>query len=175
MHSPARTESPSTKTQYYKPLQTDNAEIHATLGSLEFEAQLNEEAVTNLSKAVELQPDSPDYLTRLALAEYQAGNIDRFKSFLDKALTHDPEYAPALKTRGDYELGNANFKNAGTDYIAIIKQDAGNVAALLALAVCFFKSNDLETAKATYERVLEFDPENELAIENLKVVSEKIA
>ncbi|MBO24863.1 MAG: hypothetical protein CMO65_06645 [Verrucomicrobiales bacterium] len=156
-------------------LETDNAEIHATLGSLEFEAQHNEEAVTNLSKAVELQPDSPDYLTRLALAEYQAGNIDRFKSFLDKALTHDPEYAPALKTRGDYELGNANFKNAGTDYIAIIKQDAGNVEALLALAVCFFKSNDLETAKATYERVLEFDPENELAIENLKVVSEKIA
>ena len=156
-------------------LETDNAEIHATLGSLEFEAQLNEEAVTNLSMAVELQPDSPDYLTRLALAEYQAGNIDRFKSFLDKALTHDPEYAPALKTRGDYELGNANFKNAGTDYIAIIKQDAGNVEALLALAVCFFKSNDLETAKATYERVLEFDPENELAIENLKVVSEKIA
>ena len=90
-------------------------------------------------------------------------------------MTHDPEYAPALKTRGDYELGNANFKNAGTDYIAIIKQDAGNVEALLALAVCFFKSNDLETAKATYERVLEFDPENELAIENLKVVSEKIA
>ena len=45
----------------------------------------------------------------------------------------------------------------------------------MALSVCFFKSDDFETAKATYERILEFDPENELAIENLKVVDEKIA
>ena len=80
-----------------------------------------------------------------------------------------------MKIRGDFELRNANFKNAGTDYLAIIKQEAGNIEALMALSVCFFKSDDFETAKATYERILEFDPENELAIENLKVVDEKIA
>jgi len=156
-------------------MEPENAEIHATLGSLEFEANLNGDAIVNLSRAVDLQPNSPDYLTRLALAEFQSGNEDRFKMIIDQALTQDPDYIPALKTRGDFELRNANFKKAGTDYISIIKQEAGNVEALLALSVCFFKNNDFETAKATYERVLEFDPENELANENLKVVEKKIA
>ena len=153
----------------------ENAEIHATLGSLAFEINLTDDAVAHLGRAVEFQPDSPDYLTRLALAEFQAGNEARFKTILDQALSYDPEHIPALKIRGDFELRNANFKNAGTDYLAIIKQEAGNIEALMALSVCFFKSDDFETAKATYERILEFDPENELAIENLKVVDEKIA
>ena len=150
------------------------AATYATLGSLEFEAGRPNDAIASLGKSIELEPNSSDYLTRLALVEYQLGNTDRFQALIDQALINDPEYAPSLKARGDYELRNFNFKNAGTDYIAIIKQDAGNIEALLALAVCFFKSEDFETAQATYQRVLEFDPENDLAKENLVAVEEKL-
>ena len=150
------------------------AATYATLGSLEFEAGRPDDAIVSLGQSIELEPTSSDYLTRLALAEFQLGNTDRFQTLIDQALTHEPEYAPALKARGDYELRNFNFKNAGKDYIAIIKQDAGNIEALLALAVCFFKSEDFETAQASYQRVLEFDPENDLAKENLVVVEERL-
>ena len=145
----------------------DNPKLYATLGSLEFQLGLTEKAVKHLRKAVEINGDSPDFLTRLALAEHKTGNTASFTENLDKALNCDPSYVPALKLRGDFNLSVSKFKPAATDYISIIKVEPENIEAILALGVCFYKTNDLETAVITFERVLAIDPDNSLAKENL--------
>ena len=114
--------------------------------------------------------DCADFLTRLALAEYKTGNTTEFLENLDLALKHDPTYVPALKTRGDFNLGAAKYKPAATDYISIIKIEPENTEAILALGVCFYKTDDLDAAVTTYERVLTIDPDNSLAKENLAAI-----
>ncbi|MDP7051782.1 MAG: tetratricopeptide repeat protein [Verrucomicrobiota bacterium] len=148
----------------------DNPILYATLGSLEFQSGLTEKAVKHLRKAVEVSGDSADFLTRLALAEHKAGNTPSFIENLDMALRCDPAYVPALKLRGDFNLGASKFKPAATDYISIIKAEPENIEAILALGVCFHKTNDQEAAVTTFERVLTIDPENSLAKENLAAV-----
>ncbi len=46
---------------------------------------------------------------------------------------------------------------------------------LLLLARCFFEAGDLETAKITYGRVLELDPMQEMARENLSFLDATVA
>ena len=89
---------------------------------------------------------------------------------MDLALQYDPTYVPALKTRGDFNLGASSYKAAATDYISIIKIEPENTEAILALGVCFYKTNDLDAAVTTYERVLTIDPDNSLAKENLAAI-----
>lgn len=144
--------------------------LYATLGSLEFQSGQIDKAVEHLRKAVEMDGDCADFLTRLALAEYKTGNTTEFLENLDLALKHDPTYVPALKTRGDFNLGAAKYKPAATDYISIIKIEPENTEAILALGVCFYKTDDLDAAMTTYERVLTIDQDNSLAKENLAAI-----
>jgi len=147
-----------------------NSALYATLGSLEFQSGQIDKAVDHLRKAVKMESDSADFLTRLALAEHKTGNTTEFLENLDLALQHDPTYVPALKTRGDFNLGASSYKAAATDYISIIKIEPENTEAILALGVCFYKTNDLDAAVTTYERVLTIDPDNSLAKENLAAI-----
>ena len=144
--------------------------LYATLGSLEFQSGQIDKAVEHLRKAVEMDGDCADFLTRLALAEYKTGNTTEFLENLDLALKHDPTYVPALKTRGDFNLSASKYKPAATDYISIIKIEPENTEAILALGVCFYKTDDLDAAVTTYERVLTIDPDNSLAKENLATI-----
>ena len=148
----------------------NNSALYATLGSLEFQSGQIDKAVEHLRKAVEMDRGSADFLTRLALAEHKAGNTLEFVENLDLALRRDPTYVPALKTRGDFNLSASKYKVAATDYTSIIKIEPENTEAILALGVCFYKTNDLDTAVTTYERVLTIDPDNSLAKENLAAI-----
>ena len=147
-----------------------NSALYATLGSLEYQSGLLEKSVIHLRKAVEIDAHSADFLTRLALAEHKSGNVTSFIKYINRALDEDSKYIPALKTRGDYNLNKSSYKDAATDYVNIIKIEPNNTEALLALAVCFYKTNDTEAAVMTYERILAIDPENGLANENLTVI-----
>ena len=114
--------------------------------------------------------ESADFQTRLALAEYKTGNNQGFVDNLDLALNRDPSHVPALKLRGDYNLNACDYKAAATDYINIIKLEPENIEVILALGVCFYKTNDMDAAITCYERVLAIDPDNSLAKENLAAV-----
>ena len=150
--------------------QPSNPALFATLGSLEFQFGQTEKAVTHLRKAVEIERNSADFMTRLALAEFNVGNTEAFKENLDSALIEDCSYTPALKARADFNLSISSHKKAATDYAEIIKVEPENIDALLALAVCFYKTGDKDAATMTYERVLTFDPDNTLAKDNLTTV-----
>jgi Tfp pilus assembly protein PilF len=119
---------------------------------------------------VQIEGDSADFMTRLALAEFTVGNTDEFKKYLNSALEQDSRYTPALKARADFNLSISSHKKAATDYVDIIKIEPENVEALLALAVCFYETGDKDATTMTYERVLTIDPDNTLAKDNLTTV-----
>ena len=148
----------------------NNSALYATLGSLEYQAAQFDKSVEHLNKAVALDGESADFPTRLALAEYKTGNNQGFVDNLDLALNRDPSHVPALKLRGDYNLNACDYKAAATDYINIIKLEPENIEVILALGVCFYKTNDMDAAITSYERVLAIDPDNNLAKENLAAV-----
>jgi len=148
----------------------NNSTLYATLGSLEYQAAQFDKSVEHLNKAVALDGESADFPTRLALAEYKTGNNQGFVDNLDLALNRDPSHVPALKLRGDYNLNACDYKAAATDYINIIKLEPENIEVILALGVCFYKTNDMDAAITSYERVLSIDPDNSLAKENLAAV-----
>ena len=145
----------------------ENSDLFATLGSLLFQKGLYEEAANHLGKAVLLRGDSPDFLTRLALAEYKTGDINSFLEHIENALSHDPNYVGALKLRADNNLNSADHQTAAKDYKKIVKLEPENTEVLLALAICYYNTGNLDACILTYERVLTIDPENALAKQNL--------
>ena len=150
--------------------QPSNPALYATLGSLEFQFGQTEKAITHLRRAVQIEGDSADFLTRLALAEFTVGNTKEFKNNLDSALKQNSSYTPALKARAGFNLSITSYKKAATDYVDIVKIEPENVEALLALAVCFYKTGDKDATTMTYERVLSIEPDNTLAKDNLITV-----
>ena len=147
-----------------------NPALYATLGSLEFQFGQTEKAITHLRRAVQIEGDSADFLTRLALAEFTVGNTEEFKNNLDSALKQNSSYTPALKARAGFNLSITSYKKATTDYVDIVKIEPENVEALLALAVCFYKTGDKDATTMTYERVLSIEPDNTLVKDNLITV-----
>lgn len=151
----------------------DNSALYATLGSLEFQATQFDKAVEHLRKAVVMDGNSADFPTRLALAEHKTGNTRAFIENLNLALKRDPTHVPALKLRGDHNLNAYDYKTAATDYVNIVEIEPENVEVILALGVCFYKTNDMDAAAASYERALTIEPNNSLAKENLAAIRQK--
>ena len=80
---------------------SDNAELWATWGNVEFQSGNHSVAIDKYREACRLAPQLTEYWTYLAIALLKDGNVEEFESSLEAALNIDPFHADSLKLLGD--------------------------------------------------------------------------
>ncbi|MBM3836640.1 MAG: glycosyltransferase [Verrucomicrobia bacterium] len=149
----------------------DSHEICAALGSVLYQKGDLSASCQELQRATQMLPNSSDYQTRLALALLGLERIPEFEAVLGRVLENDPTYRPALRLLADLNFRENRFKDAAQTYHKILLQAPDDTEVMLPLAVCFYKTGDAESAKMVFERVLQIDPQNAVARENLDLLT----
>jgi tetratricopeptide (TPR) repeat protein/glycosyltransferase involved in cell wall biosynthesis len=149
----------------------ESHEICAALGSVLYQKGDLNASYEELQQATQMLPNSSDYQTRLALVLLALDRIHEFETVLGRVLDGDPAYRPALRLLADLNFREGRLKDAAQTYHKILLQAPDDTEVMLPLAVCFYKTGDIEAAKMVFERVLQIDPQNAVARENLDLIT----
>ncbi len=91
---------------------------------------------------------------------------------LRQRLSENPHDPQARLDLGKTFFLNSQFDEAVNCYRALLKQDSRNASAHYNLAVALLAQKKTQEAKAAFQKVLEIDPNNEMAQEELsKLIS----
>ena len=118
------------------------------------------------------QPENVEDHIHHAIASYHDGDADTCAAALQQALALDPAHADALRLTADLDVAEGRYEAASQKYEQIAEGHGISVQSLHALAYCQFKIGDLARSENTYEQLLEFNAEDDLAQDNLKAVRE---
>jgi tetratricopeptide (TPR) repeat protein len=155
-------------------LAPDTPDILSALGTLCYQLGDLEQARTYLRQLVQQGPDNAGDWARLALTFYHLNEIGEFEAALGRALELDPNHVEALRMLGHLNFNHGSIADAAQQYGKLLKQAPDDVEVITALGVCFYKMRDYESAQMMFERVLELNPENALAKDNLHAVKLKL-
>lgn len=143
-----------------------------TLGNLLLQRGDVEEARKEYVKATALHPEYiPGYIGLGALA-LQQGNIRDTEAALLKVVALQPTDIDTSKTLGRIYIESERFDDGVKAYSYILQQVPRDVESMLALGVCHVGSGDLAAARKVFTAVLEIDPQNETARENLVLLDD---
>jgi cytochrome c-type biogenesis protein CcmH/NrfG len=122
-------------------------------------------------KAATLFPDYvPGYLGLGSLA-LQMDKVKEAEAILLKVVAIQPTNLEAARMLGRIYLEGERFEDGIKAYTHILHYEPQDIEGLLALGICHVAAEDTAAARGMFERVLEIDPENKTAQENLAVVS----
>jgi len=104
------------------PVGCDDAELYYYRGNARMAAGRGEEALSDFSKAVELDPTEPSYYTARGLALHRTrGDLERARANFDEAIRIDPNHHAAWFARGllqhdmkQLEAAENDLRRAGT-------------------------------------------------------------
>ena len=121
------------------------------------------------------QPENVEDHIHHAIASYHDGDADACAATLQQALALDPTHADALRLSADLDVAEGCYETARQKYERIAEAHGISVQSLHALAYCQFKTGDLKRSENTYEQLLEFNAEDDLAQDNLQAVRTAMA
>ena len=147
-----------------------NAVAHNNLGALRAERGRLDEAVVQIEKALEIQPDYADAHDNLGVVLTDQGRIEEAIVHLNKALAANPNLAGA-----HYNLARALFRRGSVDeamthYRKALEINPNYVEALNNYGALLAGRRRLDEAIAHYRKALEIDPAHANARRNLDIV-----
>ena len=148
-------------------LAPNQTQIRAALGSLQYQLQDFAAACGSFTIATSQCPGNPDLHTQLAMTHLKQNQPGPAEVALGHALELRPTDPTALKLLADSRRDRGRYQEAGMIYGGLINKHPDQGGVLLSLAKCFYQLGDREGAEATLEQVLTFDPNNEIARDNL--------
>jgi tetratricopeptide (TPR) repeat protein len=125
-----------------------------------------DEAVTDLTAALTVDPSYAWALAERGAAHLRAGRYDEAVTDYTAALTVDPSYAWALAERGAAHRRAGRYDEAITDYDEALRKDPGSASALSNRALTNHLLGDYNAAIADYTRLLEINPGDASALAN---------
>ena len=152
-------------------LAPDQPQIRAALGSLQYQLEDYGAAGGSFIVATAQSPNNPDLQTQLAMTYLKQNRAEAAEAALGRALALRPNDPTARKLLADSKRNRGRYQEAGLIYGGLINQHPDQVGVLLSLAKCFFELGEREGAEATLRQLLTLDPGNEIARDNLLVVS----
>jgi tetratricopeptide (TPR) repeat protein/predicted aspartyl protease len=117
-----------------------------------------EHALADLSKAVELRPDEPEYLFQRALIYRRNGKADLAGADLDHALTLNQNFLRAYMPRAEIRLSEKNVEGAIADLNAVDRLAAKQADLRFLLAERYEAVNRLSQAIAQYDLWIQSHP-----------------
>ena len=92
------------------------------------------------------------------------------KAMLQKALEVDPQYAEANGNLGVLWLQEGDLRRARACFEAVLRQYPNDIGATIEMGIVLARQGDVAGAKEQFRRVLRIDPQNPLALQNLRVL-----
>jgi tetratricopeptide (TPR) repeat protein/predicted aspartyl protease len=117
-----------------------------------------EHALADLSKAVELRPDDPEYLFQRALIYRQSGQVASAAADLDHVLTLNPDFLRAYMPRAEIRLQERNLDGAVADLDAADRLAPKQSDLRFALAQRYEAVNRFSQAIAQYDLWIQNHP-----------------
>ncbi len=137
----------------------DSAESHLLLGMTKFEAMEYPEAIADLTKAAEINPELPDVYSYMGQAQMASGDMKAARESFEKELRRNPNdfesnvrLAVLLKEDGNYERAQQLLKRA----LLVRPDDPG---ALYQVGATYLAAGDLNRALPALEKVVKEYPE----------------
>jgi tetratricopeptide (TPR) repeat protein len=140
------------------------------LGNVQFQLEDFSAALATFRTASTIRPNDAGVQVRLAFAALRCELIDEFETALARALELEPANPDALRLLANLNLQGGRFTDAAKAYRAVLAQIPGDIPSLLSLGKCCFELAGYDEARRSFEKVLELDPANSIARENLDVV-----
>ena len=136
----------------------DTAESHLLLGMTKFEAMEYPEAIADLTKAMELDPNLPDVYSYLGQAQMASGDMKAAREAFEKELSVNPNdfesnvrLAVLMKQDGNYERAHALLNRA----LLVRPKDPG---ALYQVGATYLAAGDMNRALPALESVVKQYP-----------------
>jgi len=137
----------------------DSAEAHLLLGMAKFEAMEYPEAIADLKKATEMNPDLPDVYSYLGRAQMESGDMEAARQAFEKELATNPNdfesnvrLAVLLKQEGNYDRAHQLLNRA----LQVRPKDSG---ALYQVGATYLAAGDMNRALAALEPLVKQYPE----------------
>ncbi len=150
--------------------------LYLVLYDVEEDPDYLERAVNYLREAVDRHPSSAKLMANFGVALVERGAPMEAIAVLRKALqlsTDDPKpHFTAHYLLGKIYLGMAKMEESLENLEEAHRMDPKHYDCWVDLAVAYAKMGDLDEAKYQLRRILEEDPGNELAKENLQRLKE---
>ena len=128
--------------------------------------------VAKFSWATAAEAHRAFFRAALASAAPEQPDYDQIEQLARQALTENPDGVEALALLAQSLLQRQNFAECARVCLRLLALEDTHVNALAMLAKCFFQANELPAARASLERILELDPSNALARENLQALAQ---
>ena len=132
-----------------------------------------EKALTNYSKAAELDASNPDIYNNIGVIYKELRQYDRaIEEFLTAAQLN-PDYAKPYNNIGVVYYAKKDFANAIRNYQKAVSIDPENLEALNNLAVAYKHIDQLERSKSVLNQALKINPAHAGTHYNLAVLYEE--
>ena len=145
----------------------DHPVLLEALANLYMAGEAYEDAKPFALRASEVNADNTLNWIRLGLIAYKQNDFELFESALMKALALEPQNPEALRLLGHANLNVGNHAGAIRQYRQILDQHPEDIEVLQALGVCLHHLGEKDEAQATFAKVLELEPKNQIATQNL--------
>lgn len=122
-----------------------------------------EEAIAELRKLVEADPDTADWRINLAMALQRAGQDAAAIEQLEEILRRQPRHAKAHFSRAVIRSMRPDLAGAEADYRAALAADPAFLEAQFNLGNLLRETTRFAEALEHYQRAIEIDPANQLA------------
>jgi len=120
--------------------------------------------VTDLTRAIELDPKYAWALAQRGEAYGQMGRYDEAVTDLTRAIELDPKPAWALAVRGEAYRQMGRYDEAMTDLTRAIELDPKSAWTLASLGATYYLINRYDDALADLTRAIELDPKSSQAL-----------
>ena len=142
------------------------APAHVTLGLVWSGTNHAESAIPEFERALALEPTSADAYRGLADAYANAGAPEKAEATFRKAIELKPDYWGGYNDFGRFYYGRSEYAKAIPQFRKVIDLNPGNKFGYLNLGACYYYSDNLDAARAMWERSLVAEP-NYAAYSNL--------
>jgi len=137
----------------------DDPALYATRGKLFYEKEGYDEAIRDLTRAIEIDSTRPEYYHLLADA-----HLDYFKSrpaldIMKDAAERFPNNIPTLLKLSEYQLILKQYEESMRTVDKILRQDPQNGEAYFMFGMNFEEQGDTIRAINSYQKAVEFDAE----------------
>ena len=147
-----------------------NTELLEMLGNVEWTMGSLRAAKDLFALAAMQRPESIAAHFKAAAISLELGQLTEAETFLNAARALAPTQPEVLKLLGNLGLRRNCFAEAAQAFEALLQQNSTDIESLLALVKCYYQLGDSTAARNACQRVLELDPDNSLARENLAVL-----
>lgn len=148
----------------------DSYEINLRLGWLTYMSGLFNESIAYYEKAIKLMPVSIEARFGVVLPASSMGNWDRVIKAYNKILEIDSENSTANYRMGMIYYGREEYNKSIKYFEKNVNSYPFTYDSLIMYAWCHLKLGKLREAKVLFNKVLMLSPDNESALEGLKLI-----